>query len=235
MSERPGFIMYSRHRTLFEHLAPKERGELITAIFKYFCDGEITEFKNKATSMAYDIITEQISFDASEYKKKCQKNAENIRKRWAGRNTDDNTVVNGCSDSYTKEYHTEAESADKSEQGSYQGSGAGANQSARGTYRNVYLSEVEYRELCEEFPKDIESRIERLSEYMKDTGQTYKSHAGAIRRWARNEKKQARVGTSNSDFDENKYFEAALLRSKRYLERLKSEENEKDESRTALT
>lgn len=61
-----------------------------------------------------------------------------------------------------------------------------------GTYDNVLLSDEDFTKLLEEFPMDYKDRIERLSEYMKSTGKSYKDHLATIRNWARRETKPKR-------------------------------------------
>lgn len=53
-----------------------------------------------------------------------------------------------------------------------------------GEYKNVLLTDDEYKKLAEEY-SDISERIERLSEYIASKGVSYKSHYATIRAWAR--------------------------------------------------
>ena len=57
-----------------------------------------------------------------------------------------------------------------------------------GMYSNVLLSDDELDKIRDEFPEDYQDRIERLSEYMAQTGKVYKSHLATIRAWARIDK-----------------------------------------------
>ena len=57
-----------------------------------------------------------------------------------------------------------------------------------GSYENVLLSDAEYGKLRQEFPRDYQMRVERLSEYMASTGRSYKNHLATIRSWAKREK-----------------------------------------------
>lgn len=54
-----------------------------------------------------------------------------------------------------------------------------------GLYKNVLLTDEEYKNLQEEFPHDYTERIERLSEYMASTGKKYKNFLATIRNWAK--------------------------------------------------
>lgn len=60
-----------------------------------------------------------------------------------------------------------------------------------GQYKNVLLSDKEIDTLKEEFPKDWQERIERVSEYCASSGKNYKSYLATIRNWARRDKEKA--------------------------------------------
>lgn len=60
-----------------------------------------------------------------------------------------------------------------------------------GTYNNVILTEKELQALKTEFP-DFQSKIDRLSEYMKSSGKTYDDHYATICMWAKEDAKKGR-------------------------------------------
>ena len=62
-----------------------------------------------------------------------------------------------------------------------------------GEYRNVFLTEKEYKQLKTDF-SGLDSLIEQLSAYIQSTGKKYADHAATLRIWAkrqRSEQKQA--------------------------------------------
>ena len=62
-----------------------------------------------------------------------------------------------------------------------------------GEYRNVFLTEKEYKQLNADF-SGLDSLIEQLSAYIQSTGKKYADHAATLRIWAkrqRSEQKQA--------------------------------------------
>ena len=69
-----------------------------------------------------------------------------------------------------------------------------------GAYNNVLLADEDMNKLKAEFPKDWQSRIERLSEYIASSGKTYKNHLATIRSWAKkdNERKTTENGYKNT-------------------------------------
>ncbi|MBO7250829.1 MAG: replisome organizer [Clostridia bacterium] len=82
-----------------------------------------------------------------------------------------------------------------------------------GEYKNVLLSDADLEKLKEEFPRDYEKRIENLSAYIASTGKSYKSHLATIRNWARRDEGNKPEQKSESSFDVDDFFEAALKRS----------------------
>ena len=65
-----------------------------------------------------------------------------------------------------------------------------------GEFKNVLLTDEEYKKLTERFSTDYKERIERLSGYVASTGKSYKSHYATIINWSKKDspvqtKKQA--------------------------------------------
>ncbi|MEB8400954.1 phage replisome organizer N-terminal domain-containing protein [Enterococcus casseliflavus] len=74
-----------------------------------------------------------------------------------------------------------------------------------GEYQNVLLSDQQLEQLKEEFPKDWEQRIDRVSSYCESTGKTYKNYLATIRNWARKDKEPAKgklENTGSSEYDD---------------------------------
>ena len=58
-----------------------------------------------------------------------------------------------------------------------------------GRYKNIFLSDMEYAELKEEYPDRLERFIEELSQYVAAVGRGYANYAAAVRMWAERDKK----------------------------------------------
>ena len=56
-----------------------------------------------------------------------------------------------------------------------------------GEYRNVFLTEKEYKQLKTDF-SGLDSLIEQLSAYIQSTGKKYADHAATLRIWAKRQK-----------------------------------------------
>jgi len=54
-----------------------------------------------------------------------------------------------------------------------------------GTFNNVLFTEEEYSKLNKIFPGDISLRIDKLSEYIEQSGKKYKNHYATLLSWAR--------------------------------------------------
>lgn len=59
-----------------------------------------------------------------------------------------------------------------------------------GCYRNVALTDEQYTALKAEFPADFQQRLDRLSEYMRQSGKTYADPLAVIRKWAQEDVKK---------------------------------------------
>lgn len=80
-----------------------------------------------------------------------------------------------------------------------------------GTYKNVFLSGEEYEKLKQEYPRSLETYIEKISSYKAKTGRTYSRDAAALRDWITRD--GAEVKTSNQSFDNDDFLNTALKRS----------------------
>ena len=92
---------------------------------------------------------------------------------------------------------------------------AKASKSAYGKYKNVMLSDDEYRKLKDEHENHADA-IEYLSEYMERKEYKAKSHYLTLEKWvftALDERKQDKNGKVVSSFNTDALFEAALNRS----------------------
>lgn len=76
------------------------------------------------------------------------------------------------------------------------------NQHLYGTFHNVFLRDLELKELQRRFPYDWKEWIEKLSSYMKCTGKKYHNHYATICSWAAKEKRHTIV--KNYDVPEGK-------------------------------
>ena len=96
------FILYTSDYQLIEGLTDEQLGQLTRALFIYARDGEIINLE-PVVRMAFVFIKDKIDRNQQKYEKKCERNRENIRKRWNKPNTND-TKENECIPSDTNVY-----------------------------------------------------------------------------------------------------------------------------------
>lgn len=86
------FILYTSDYQLIEGLTDEQLGQLTRALFVYARDGEVINLE-PVVCMAFVFIKDKIDRNQQKYQKKCERNRENIRKRWNKSNTN-NTKEN---------------------------------------------------------------------------------------------------------------------------------------------
>jgi hypothetical protein len=79
-NEKKSFIMYKSFRTMLLRMSMEERGKIITAIYEYLYDGEITVEMGAVVDMAFCAIKDTLDRDAETYAEKCRINSENGKK-----------------------------------------------------------------------------------------------------------------------------------------------------------
>ena len=82
------FILYTSDYQLIEGLTDEQLGQLIRALFTYARDGKVIKLE-PVVRMAFAFIKDKIDRNQQKYQKKCERNRENIRKRWNKSNTND--------------------------------------------------------------------------------------------------------------------------------------------------
>lgn len=84
-------ILYTSDYQLIEGLTDEQLGQLTRALFIYARDGEVINLE-PVVRMAFAFIKDKIDRNQQKYQKKCERNRENIRKRWNKSNTNDTNV-----------------------------------------------------------------------------------------------------------------------------------------------
>ena len=84
------FILYTSYYAIIEGLTDEQLGQLTRALFIYARDREVIKLE-PVVRMAFSFIKDNIDRNADKYQKKCERNRENIRKRWEKKHTEDTT------------------------------------------------------------------------------------------------------------------------------------------------
>lgn len=77
-----GFVLYSHYENYFKNLKNKDIGKLIIALFAFTNGEDISSTLSKSALAVYKTITEEITNEQSKRQKICEKNKQNILKRW---------------------------------------------------------------------------------------------------------------------------------------------------------
>ena len=101
-NQNKGFIIYYDNEVIVGRLSDDEAGKLFKSLFPYATEHIKPDFENSpALAMAFDVLSLTIDRNAERYKQKCEKNRENIKKRWEKSNTSEY----GRNETNTNEYN----------------------------------------------------------------------------------------------------------------------------------
>lgn len=88
---KKSFVLYLDQYEPIKDLSDEQKGQLLDAMFKYHNDVDF-ELTNPVLKMAFSFFKETFKRDYDKYLKRCEKNRENVRKRW---DTKDTNVYDG--------------------------------------------------------------------------------------------------------------------------------------------
>ena len=81
-TEQKGFIVYKDLHAVIDELTDEQVGQLFRGMIKYFNEGKAPKFDG-VLKFVFIPIKQQMDRDSEKYDEKCEKNRENVRKRWA--------------------------------------------------------------------------------------------------------------------------------------------------------
>lgn len=95
--KKASFLVYYDNEVIVLRLPDDEAGKLFKSLFPYGRERIKPDFdSNPALAMAFDILSMAIDRDKEKYAERCEKNRENIKKRWSKAGKQSNTnVYNG--------------------------------------------------------------------------------------------------------------------------------------------
>ncbi|MBQ7788708.1 MAG: hypothetical protein IJ398_03540 [Clostridia bacterium] len=185
-------------------LTLKERGEYITLLCLQHQNGHLS--KREINAVSRNISKNVLAFfeldeNGLYYNKGVE---EEIKRRKA---YSESRKKNGMKN------HEKASSPKKDES-----KGEENKKSAYGEFKNVFLTDEEYKRLKEKYPSRYKGLIDSLSMYIEAKGDKYKSHYATILSWERKKDEEKRANMGNSSFETDDFFEAALKRSAKEIE-----------------
>ena len=90
--EQKGFIVYKDLHAVVDELTDEQAGQLFKGMIAYSAEGTEPKFDG-VLKFIFIPIKQQMDRDSEKYDEKCEKNRENIKKRWAKRK--DSNVYDG--------------------------------------------------------------------------------------------------------------------------------------------
>lgn len=80
-TRKNSFVVYNSWYDVLSAMSDEELGVLLRAMFKYNRDEAIPDLPDNLR-IAFSFISSTFDYDREKYKKRCEKNRENIRLRW---------------------------------------------------------------------------------------------------------------------------------------------------------
>lgn len=199
--ERPGFFVFHETEDEISYMTDQQRGQLLRALLAYSRRGEIVDDIEPIVMGSFYSLKSSIDRHAEKYEQIREINRQNGAKGGRPRitektqpvfsqptATENNHNYNSSSSSNENLSTNTNTSMNTNINSEHEGEGTKAQAKTppppRGLYKNVYLSDEDYAVLRSE-QQDIDSRIDRLSEYMESTGKYYVNHFATLRQWAR--------------------------------------------------
>ena len=175
--------LYYSYREQLAILPDDERGRLVLALLDYAVNGTIPTLEG-ASNMAFAFIRAQIDRDMAKYDARCEKNRENINKRWHAGDTIEYDGIPSYS-KHTKEKEMEKEKEKERESSIGQPSAAART---RSSFQPPTLDEVV--DYCRERNNGIDAQ--RFLDYYTANGwmvgkTKMKDWRAAVRNWERQE------------------------------------------------
>lgn len=179
---KSNFLLDDSWESLFTSLPDEAAGQLIKAAFSYHTGGDV-EIEDPILCAVFDMIKAKIDENDRNYKKQCEKNKDNVRKRWNTNEYDripeDTTVYEPVRTDTDSDSDNDNDFKEKSTLKS-----AKKEKHAHGEYKHVRLTDEEHDKLVSEYGEDTTNdAIRLLDEYIEEKGTKYKSHYLAMKRW----------------------------------------------------
>ena len=186
---KDNFLLKKSQQAIFDALNDEDAGKLIKGIFDYVNTGNSN--LDGLLNAVFIPIKEYIDQNEENYKKRCEKNKENVSRRWNQNEyetipNDTNVyeaIPNDTDNNHISHITNHNSSKDRKKVNGGMGEEEKKEEKEKyGEYKNVLLSKKEYESLQNAY-SNHEELIKFLDEYIEEKGYKSKSHYLAIRRW----------------------------------------------------
>ena len=220
MGKDPAVLFYtSDFLSATQGLTMAEIGQLIKLICVQHQTGHLTKksIKLSVGTVSRDVLgffeldenglyyNKRLDDEVIRRAKYSESRQRNAKKRYENKNT--------YADASAMHIETETKTETKTETETVNEAENSIKKNKYGELENVELTEKQYEQLKEKFPKSYKKCIDDLSYYIASKGDKYKSHYAVILSWNRGK------SDDMSSFDTDEFFEAAVKRSAENIRR----------------
>ena len=178
---RDGFIFHYENIEDIEDMTLEEKGAILDAMIAYSKDGTEADFDDRAMKAAWKPIRRRIDKDADAYEARCEKNRENIQKRWNNSKyeripTDTNEYERIPTDTNEYDEHTKNTNTDTNtdtDTDTEKRVGAHTHETVKkyGEYGWVKLTDSQHSKLCDDLgAEEVQRCIRYVDESAQSTG-----------------------------------------------------------------
>ena len=185
------FILYHDYAPQFYRLSDEQCGKLIKAIFAYEISGECPKLSS-AAAMAFGFIQNALDENRKKFKDICKKRSEAAKKSHEHKNSANacnckNSTALAADTDIETETETETVTVTESERENKERNTRTPKKRARGLFKNVFLSDSQYKNLTKEYGQEIADRAVNLlsTRIARDSNSKYKdeNHYATIKSW----------------------------------------------------
>ena len=184
---KKGVIMYYDLLEQLQDFTDEQFGKITRAMIKYDRDGIEPQFNDIQIRLAFNILKPTIDRNKQEYQEKCDKNRENINKRWKKQDTNEYDCIR-MNTNYTdididkdkdkeidinieKDINKKEIYKEKVEQSPTHTQSFKEEKHKYGEYGWIKLTDNQYNKLCEDYSRDyIDFAIKKIDEYVQSNG-----------------------------------------------------------------
>lgn len=178
--------------SLFDDLTDEEVGKITRGLMEYAMTGQEPEFEDRLIRSVFRHLINHHDKDVQAYKDKCDRNRENVQKRWdttvydrTVSNTNDTDKIRLDKIRLDKDKKKESKKKEKPVHHKH------------GEFQHVLLTDEELKRLQDEFGiHETDAAIKKVDEYCEQHGKTYKNYNLVLRNWGYDKKPRSDVPES---------------------------------------
>lgn len=208
--EKPGIMVYWEMFDVLERVKPEKLKPLLQAMRNLSQYGELPDFRgDEALELVWPLIEQKIAADDARYEKVRQQRIDAINSRWEkerAKSSPNNERIQPYTNVYEDKRNIPTTTSPAKSSTTTTAAGAstpGTPRQAYGLYKNVFLTDEEYKALERDFA-NIDRTINKLSMHMESNGKTYVNHEATVRKWAMEDAEKETASQPSGDWCSNR-------------------------------